>query len=134
MQTPPCYSSPLFRVPSRDSYVRLADRPLIDEKCSTPRFTQRRGGAYRFATPKVGAVWLWICRGFCAALGIASLLVSRNAVVWNALDGRGIYVSYSAKACKSMFPIARLPSSSLLERIGICMMMNWILYSGEEIC
>ena len=134
MQTTLCHSSAPFRMPSRDSSARLADRPLIYEKCSTPRDSRSSGGAYRFVPREVGAVWLWICQGLCGALGTAGLLVSRNAVVWNALSGWAVSVSYSAITSKSVFARAPLPSSSLLERIGIAMMLNWILNSEGKVC
>ena len=49
MKTPLCHSSALFRVPSGDSLARLSDKPLIYKKSSTPRSTQRRGGAHSLA-------------------------------------------------------------------------------------
>ena len=134
MQTTLCHSSAPFRMPSRDSSARLADRPLIYEKCSTPRDSRSSGGAYRFVPHEVGSTRLWICQGLSRAAGLAGLLVSRNAVVWNALSGWAVSVSYSAITSKGVFARAHLPSSSLLERIGIAMMMIWILYSKGEVC
>ena len=134
MQTTLCHSSAPFRMPSRDSSARLADRPLIYEKCFTLRFSRISRGAYRLTAHEVETFWLWICQGLRVTLGRANLLVLRNAVVWNAQSGSDVIIKYSDAASKDVSVRAYLPSSSSLERIGIAMMLNWILNSEGKVC